>query len=145
MRIFPGWSRFRSQRWILVPSNGGFLQWLCSISCDSPGRRQKIVSWHVLALVVESSEACFWMFGLSWNWIGKKRCLHPFLWEKTDHLEFESWLCKSIENLSAVFAAFWIAFRMDHYLPEVKQIVGLNDELDQQGFGIGLFRWLGWV
>ena len=21
----------------------------------------------------------------------------------------------------------------------------LNDELDQQGFGIGLFRWLGWV
>ena len=69
MRIFPGWSRFRSQRWILVPSNGGFLQWLCSISCDSPGRRQKIVSWHVLALVVESSSMFLdvW-FELKLNW-----------------------------------------------------------------------------
>ena len=40
----------------------------------------------------------------------------------------------------AGMAPWRIGLRMDHYLPEVKQIVGLNDELDQQGFGIGLFR-----
>ncbi len=48
--------RFRSQRWILVPSNGGFLQWLCSISCDSPGRRQKTVSWRWF----QNPQASFW-------------------------------------------------------------------------------------
>lgn len=62
----------------------------------------------------------------------------PWIWVMT-------FLGLAIVSPCRLLAAFRIAFRMDHYLPEVKQIVGLNDELDQQGFGIRLFRWLGWV
>lgn len=42
--------------------------------------------------------------------------------------EFEGWL-KLVDHCLHYFTL--LVCRMDHYLPEVKQIVGLNDELDR--------------